>query len=87
MPKKTDSEVYYLPHFCAFKEHSTTTKLRVVFDGSGSNKSNGLSLKKSHIVGAGVQTDLFSILNQFRCKPISLSADNAKCTTGQTRCT
>ena len=31
---KPSNEVYYLPHHCVFKEDSTTTKLRVVFDGS-----------------------------------------------------
>ena len=31
---KPPNEVYYLAHHCVFKEDSTTTKLRVVFDGS-----------------------------------------------------
>ena len=31
---KPSNEVYFLPHHCVFKEDSTTTKLRVVFDGS-----------------------------------------------------
>ncbi|XP_052854758.1 uncharacterized protein LOC128263702 [Drosophila gunungcola] len=30
---------YFLPHHCAFKEHSTTTKLRVVLDGSAKTSS------------------------------------------------
>ena len=74
---KPDSDVYYLPHHCVFKEDSTTTKLRVVFDGSAKT-SNGLSLNESLMVGPVVQNDLFTILNQFRCKPIALSADIAK---------
>ena len=74
---KPDSDVYYLPHHCVFKEDSTTTKLRVVFDGSAKT-SNGLSLNESLMVGPVVQNDLFTILNQFRCKHIALSADIAK---------
>ena len=47
---KPDSAVYNLPHHCVFKEDSTTTKLRVVFDGSAKT-SNGLSLNESLVVG------------------------------------
>ena len=42
---KPDCDIYYLPHHCVFKEYSTTTKLRVVFDGSAKT-SNGLLLNK-----------------------------------------
>ena len=67
----------YLPHHCAFEEDSTTTKLRVVFDGSAKT-SNGISLYDSSMVGPVVQNDLFSILIGFRFKLIALSADIAK---------
>ena len=48
---KPDTEVYYLPPYCVLKEDSTTTKLRVLFDGSVKT-SNGLSLNESLMVGA-----------------------------------
>ena len=40
---KQESEFNFLPHLCVHKEDSTTTKLRVVFDGSAYS-SNGNSL-------------------------------------------
>ncbi|XP_044317454.1 uncharacterized protein LOC123038060 [Drosophila rhopaloa] len=45
---------YFLPHHCIFKEDSTTTKLRVVFDGSAKT-SSGYSLKR-------IQQKLFNTL-------------------------
>ena len=72
-----DNEVYYLPHQCVFEEDSTTTKLRVVCDNSAKT-SNGVFLNESLMVGPVVQNDLFTILNQFRFKPIALSAEIAK---------
>ncbi|XP_063727120.1 uncharacterized protein LOC134854694 [Symsagittifera roscoffensis] len=74
--KPVDS-VYYLPHHCVFKEDSTTTKLRVVFDGSATT-STGQSLNDTLMVGPTVQDDLYSIIMRFRFYPIALSADIAK---------
>ncbi|XP_063722419.1 uncharacterized protein LOC134848836 [Symsagittifera roscoffensis] len=74
--KPVDS-VYYLPHHCVFKEDSTTTKLRVVFDGSATT-STGQSLNDTLMVGPTVQDDLYSIIMRFRFYPIGLSADIAK---------
>ena len=66
-----------MPHHCVFKEESTTTKLRVVFDGSA-KISNGHSLNDALMVGATIQDDLLSIITRFRLHPIALSADIAK---------
>ena len=74
---KPSNEVYYIPHHCVFKEDSTTTKLRVVFDGSAKT-SNGVSLNESLMIGPVVQNDLFTILNRFRFRVVALSADIAK---------
>ncbi|XP_076645559.1 uncharacterized protein LOC143355009 [Halictus rubicundus] len=68
---------FYLPHHAVMKETSTTTKLRVVFDGSAKT-STGISLNDAQIVGRPVQDDLFSILVRFRRHRIVLSADIAK---------
>ena len=43
---KPSCETYYLPHRCVFKDDSTTTKFRVVFDGSA-KISNEQSLNET----------------------------------------
>ena len=68
---------YYLPHHAVVKEASTTTKVRVVFDGSAKSTS-GLSINDVQLVGPVVQDDLFSILIRFRQYPVVLSADIEK---------
>lgn len=56
---------YFLPHHGVFREHSTTTKLRVVFDASTST-STGKSLNDLQLIGPPLQNDVFSILLRFR---------------------
>lgn len=56
---------YFLPHLGVFREHATSTKLRVVFDG-GMKSSTGLSLNDLQMVGPGIQGDLIAILLRFR---------------------
>jgi hypothetical protein len=67
---------FYLPHHCVVKE-SSTTKLRVVFDGSASS-SSGVSFNQVLMVGPTIQPDLFSIILSFRTHVIAFSADIAK---------
>ena len=52
---------FYLPHHCVFKQDSTTTKQRVVFDGSAKTTS-GVSVNDAMMIGPLVQDDLFSKL-------------------------
>ena len=73
-----DSKHYYLPHHCVFKEASTTTKLRVVFDGSAKTEPKGPSLNDTLMVGPKIQDDLFDIILRFRLHRVALSADVAK---------
>ncbi|XP_059062082.1 uncharacterized protein LOC131854916 [Achroia grisella] len=56
---------YIMPHHGVFRAHSTTTKLRVVFDASASTTS-GKSLNDLQLVGAPIQGDLTAILLRFR---------------------
>ncbi|CAI6373964.1 unnamed protein product [Macrosiphum euphorbiae] len=68
---------YYLPHHPVFKTDSTTTKMRVVFDGSAASKS-GLSLNDIMLRGPKMQPDIFNILLRFRLHRIALTADVKK---------
>ncbi|XP_028176820.1 uncharacterized protein LOC114364741 [Ostrinia furnacalis] len=56
---------YFLPHHGVLREHSTTTKLRVVFDASAKTTS-GQSLNDIQLIGPCLQNDVFSILLRFR---------------------
>ena len=68
---------FYLPMHAVFKDSSTTTKIRVVFDGSAAT-STGLSLNKALLVGPTIQPTLSTILIQFRTYPVALNADISK---------
>jgi hypothetical protein len=54
---------YYLPHHFVLKDSSSTTKFRVVFDGSAKTTSN-LSLNSTMMVGPTIQDDLFTLLEK-----------------------
>jgi len=60
-----------------FKTDSTTTKMRVVFDGSATTKS-GLSLNNIMLRGPKMQPDIFNILLRFRLHPVALTVDVEK---------
>ncbi|GBM79586.1 hypothetical protein AVEN_140205-1, partial [Araneus ventricosus] len=68
---------YYLPHHAVQRDSSSTTKLRVVFDGSFKT-SSGHSLNDCLIVGPRVQPELFQILIQFRVFQVAVCADVEK---------
>ncbi|GBL61029.1 hypothetical protein AVEN_146726-1, partial [Araneus ventricosus] len=68
---------YYLPHHAVLRDSSSTTKLRVVFDGS-CKTSSGHSLNDCLMVGPCVQPELFPILIQFRVFQVAVCADVEK---------
>ncbi|XKL65471.1 hypothetical protein PGB90_008891 [Kerria lacca] len=68
---------YYIPHHAVFKETSTSTKLRIVFDAS-MKTSSGLSLSQCLMVGPVVQSNLIDILIRFRTHEIVFIADIVK---------
>lgn len=68
---------YFFPHHAVIREQSTTTKLRVVFDGSCKTSSH-LSLNDIMLKGYQVQPDLFDILCRFRSYKYVLTADIEK---------
>ena len=68
---------YYLPIHGVFKQSSTSTKLRVVFDGSALSTS-GISLNQSLMVGPTLHPSLETILLKFRAYPVAITADISK---------
>ena len=68
---------FYLPMHSVVKQSSTSTKLRVVFDGSAVS-STGVSLNQSLLVGPTLHPTLGNILIKFRSYPVALSADVSK---------
>ena len=68
---------FYLPMHAVFKSSSSSTKLRVVFDGSAVTTS-GTSLNQALLVGPTLQPTLSNILMKFRCYPIALNVDISK---------
>lgn len=68
-----DNNVHYMPHHHIFKE-STTTKLRVVFNGSRKT-ANGKCLNDFLAQGPMDQNDLTSILIRWRTHRIAFTAD------------
>ncbi|XP_058445759.1 uncharacterized protein LOC131426960 [Malaya genurostris] len=68
---------YYLPHHAVLKEDSSTSKLRVVFDGS-CRTSTGVSLNEKLLVGPNVNEELFVVLTRFRSYAVAFTADAEK---------
>ncbi|XP_043263949.1 uncharacterized protein LOC122404115 [Colletes gigas] len=71
------TEGFYLPHHAVIKPTSTTTKIRVVFDGSA-RSSSGLSLKDTLLTGPTIQDDIFALLVRFRSHTYVLTGDIEK---------
>ena len=72
-----ETKTFYFPHHAVEKPDSTTTKVRIVFNGS-SKTASGLSLNDTQCIGPQIQTDSFSLALRFRQHPIAIKADIAK---------
>lgn len=68
---------YYMPHHPVFKEASTTTKIRPVFDASCKN-INGSSLNSELLIGPTIQPDLFSLIIIWRKNEYVITGDIEK---------
>lgn len=75
--RTTVVKTHYLPHHPVIKNSSTTTKVRVVFDGSACTDS-GYSLNDTLLKGPVIQDELLSLLLRFRKHKIALVADIEK---------
>ncbi|XP_055633436.1 uncharacterized protein LOC129773808 [Toxorhynchites rutilus septentrionalis] len=72
-----ERKAYYLPHHAVLKHASTTTKLRVVFDGSACTDS-GYSLNDALMKGPILQDELLTLLLRFRKHQVALVGDIEK---------
>jgi hypothetical protein len=64
--EKKEVPHFYIHHHEIVKEASSTTKLRVVFNGS-EKSSSGVSLNDLLMTGTKVQDDLFDIVQDLDC--------------------
>ncbi|XP_063618731.1 uncharacterized protein LOC134791612 [Cydia splendana] len=71
---KPTHKVYHLPHHAVIRESSSTTKLRVVFDGTA-QPSNGSSLNDELLIGPSLLQDLRDLIIRWRTHKICLLAD------------
>lgn len=76
-PPLTGSMPVYIPHHPVFRADSVTSHLRVVFNGSHVS-SNGSTLNDHLLAGPKLQSDLPSIILQWRQFKFVYSADIAK---------
>lgn len=67
----------FLPHHGVLRKASSTTKLRVVFNGS-SHTTSGVSLNECLHVGPKLQTDLNAVILRWRTHVIAFAADIEK---------
>ncbi|XP_065677463.1 uncharacterized protein LOC124808610 [Hydra vulgaris] len=71
--KKELGDGRYLPHFPILRPDKSTTKVRIVFDGSA--KFNGKSINDVIYQGPKLQQDLVTVLLRFRKYPVALACD------------
>ena len=74
---KPPTEVFYLPMHAIYKESSTTTRVRAVFDASAKS-STGVSLNDTLLVGPSIHPPLIDVLLRFMSHRIALTADVSK---------
>ncbi|XP_055918573.1 uncharacterized protein LOC129950673 [Eupeodes corollae] len=68
---------YFLPHHAVFKESSSTTKLRVVFDAA-SKTYDGTSLNQHLMTGPKLQKNIVDIILKWRAFKFTITADIEK---------
>ncbi|XP_076298333.1 uncharacterized protein LOC143217679 [Lasioglossum baleicum] len=71
------NRVYYLPHLCVIRESSSSTKYRVVFNGS-QQTDRGISLNDCLHEGPKLLTDLSDVITRWRVFKFVFSADVSK---------
>ena len=73
----TPPDAFFLPHHGVLRDSSSTTKLRVVFNGS-QKTDKGISLNDFLLPGPKMQTELIDVLLRWRAHPYVFTADIEK---------
>ncbi|XP_065093592.1 uncharacterized protein LOC135714203 [Ochlerotatus camptorhynchus] len=76
-PSASRSPQFFLPHHAIHRPESTTTKIRVVFDGS-CRGSRGLSINEVLLSGPTIQPALYSTVINIRMPRFAVTADAEK---------
>ena len=76
--KETEGPICYLPHRGVVKEDSSTTKLRIVFDGSAKCGRDEVCLNDCLMQGPNLVQIIAACLINFRTKLYAFSADIEK---------
>ncbi|KRY64886.1 hypothetical protein T4A_8825, partial [Trichinella pseudospiralis] len=74
--KGKEGNIWYLPHRMVVRDDNSTTKFRIVFDGSA--KYKGISLNEYLDAGPALQSDMVGVLLRFRLYSIAVQADIIK---------
>ncbi|GBN30439.1 hypothetical protein AVEN_268590-1, partial [Araneus ventricosus] len=70
--------VFYMPHQPVFRDESSTTKMRIVFDASSSHSLQHLSLNDCLWPGLNLNSNIFDILINFRLNKFAFISDIEK---------
>ncbi|XP_076549168.1 uncharacterized protein LOC143306442 [Osmia lignaria lignaria] len=73
----SSAQTVYIPYHAVIREHSTTTRLRVVFNASAKT-ANGKSLNDHLLIGPKLQIDLPAVMLRWRLYQYVFIADIAK---------
>ncbi|XP_046417532.1 uncharacterized protein LOC124178336 [Neodiprion fabricii] len=76
-PDQASGRVFYLPHHAVVRENSTTTKIRVVFNGSALT-TRKISINSLQYAGAKLQNDLADVITRWRRYAYVFTADIEK---------
>ncbi|GFR28152.1 integrase catalytic domain-containing protein [Trichonephila clavata] len=70
----SDSQGFYLPHHAVIRSDKTTSRLRIVFDGSALEDGHS-SLNQSLYTGPNLHPNMLELLLRFRKNPVAFTAD------------
>ena len=70
--------VHYLPHHCVIKTEKSTSKVRIVYDGSAKANRKSISLNQCLHAGPSLVNNMIAVLMQFRMYKIGIVADISK---------